>query len=254
MSLSKDKIISIYEEMLFETGEQVCVPNNDDQLLYIKRYLPGNWDARILDAGCGNGKYMRKIKELGYNNVYGIDLFQNIKGFRNHYVCASIDAIPFPNESFDMIYSNSVIYCLDRPIEAVKEFFRVLKQGGYLLITAHTKYSLFTLDRILKRSFKSNSVKHLEGVSFYSSIEYKKMMEEVGFKVIEIDGFKLSYFLWPFIKKTLGKICKLIKVTNSFSSCLGKKVLSGTSNKKRNKTWGLLRSIFCYHAVLIGCK
>ena len=254
MSLSKEKIVAIYHEVFFESRGEVGVSNNDDPLLYIKRYLPGNLDAYVLDAGCGNGRYMRRINELAYENVYGIDLFEEVAGLGSHYVCGNIEAIPFPDESFDMVYSTSVVYYSDRPKEAFKEFFRVLRPGGCLLITAHTKYSLFTLDRILKRRFKPSLVRHLEGVTFYSSIQYKNMLEEAGFTVIEIDGFRLSYFLRPFIEKSRRAVSKLIKAPNIIASILGKEVRNRQGNRKRNRTWGLLRSIFCYHAVLVGRK
>jgi len=67
------------------------------------------------------------------------------------------------------------------------------------------------------------------------------MMKEAGFKIVEIDGYRLSYFFWPILRKFL----KLIGISY-YSKCLGQ--------NKRNKFCSLLRSLFCYHAVLVGCK
>ena len=241
MSQDRENIKSVYQDMLFGDEKKLLIPDNDAQFSFMQRYLPEDRQAKILDAGCGNGRYMRKLKDRGYGEVYGIDLFNTLEGFEDRYVCASIDAIPFPDGHFSMVYSNSVIFYLDDPAKALKEYFRVLKKGGYVIITCHTKYSLFTLDRILKRKFKPELVKHLEGVRFYSSVAYKKMMQEIGFGVIEIDGYELSYLLWPFIRKIL-KILKLYRPAKTLHS------------RKRNRIWGLVRSIFCYHAVLVGKK
>lgn len=37
-------------------------------------------DAKILDFGCGNGEILKKLKRLGFYNLYGIDISrENIK-------------------------------------------------------------------------------------------------------------------------------------------------------------------------------
>lgn len=234
-----NQIRSIYQEAIFSRKSALYVKDDDEQLSFIKRYLPSNCDVRILDAACGNGRYMRKLGELGYRHIWGIDLFTGI-GMSN-YVCASIEALPLLGNCMDMIYSNSAIFYLERPIESLQEFFRVLRSGGYVIITAHSKYSLFTLDRVIRMKLKPNSVQHLMGVSFYSSLEYKRKMEKAGFEVVEMDGYRLSYFVWPAIRK-------LLKLTGTYHP------LGRSNSKKRNKTLAFLRSIFCYHAVLVGCK
>ncbi|MFA6145786.1 MAG: methyltransferase domain-containing protein [Patescibacteria group bacterium] len=238
--IDRKQIESTYKKIFFEEKNISHVPNNDEPFYFIQRYLPENHDSYILDAGCGDGRYMHKLATLGYKNVWGVDLFSPDSPKINNYICASIDKIPLADESVDMIYSLSTIYYLDKPIDAIKEFFRVLKPGTCLLITAHTKYSLFTLNRILRRKFKPHLVKHLKGVRFYSSLEYKKMMETAGFKVTEIDGYRVSYFSGPVLRK-IFKLC-------------GIQYIPKYSKQKRNKIIALLRSIFGYHAVLVGFK
>ena len=51
---------------------------------------------------------------------------------------------------------NSVIFYLANPEKRIMEFKRVLKKGGIVFITAHTKYSLFILWRCIKRLFDLN--------------------------------------------------------------------------------------------------
>ena len=42
--------------------------------LHFKKILPENKDAKILDIGCGFGFVLSSLKELGYNNIHGIDI------------------------------------------------------------------------------------------------------------------------------------------------------------------------------------
>jgi SAM-dependent methyltransferase len=147
----------------------------------------------------------------------------------------------------DMIYAISVIYYLPDPQKAIEEFCRVLKPGGILMITAHTKYSIFTFDRIIKRFLKLKIGEHLNGILFYSSLQYKHMFDKAGLKLITVDGFKISYIIWPVLKRIyqlMGlpteKLLKLSRDNDSIS---------------RIRNWIYLRwikSIICYHPVLVG--
>ncbi|MFH1878462.1 MAG: class I SAM-dependent methyltransferase [Candidatus Omnitrophota bacterium] len=240
MSPDKNDLVSIYKGLLLE-GVQAEIPDTDEQLSYIKRYLPRAKESRILDAGCGNGKYIFKINSLGYADVYGVDLFQDTVRIPGRYAAGSIEALPFLDGSFSMVYSNSVIFYAENPFNAVKECFRVLKPGGVMIMTAHTKYSLFTLDRIIKRKLRGSTVRHLAGVRFYSSLQYARMMRSAGFRVVETDGYRMSYLIWPFIKKILKR------AGVSFSA-------RAEGRKKRNRIYGFIRSVIGYHAVLAGYK
>lgn len=50
-------------------------------------------------------------------------------------ICGSADRLPFRNEIFDLVLALDVIEHIDDDRAAVKEFYRVLKPGGRLIIT-----------------------------------------------------------------------------------------------------------------------
>ena len=191
-----ENIEKIYREKLL--SQKPLINGNNIQLNYILTYLPKNKKVNILDAGCGNGNYSFYLSKLDYQNIFAIDLFANIKTEEFQYQQASIDNLPFENDSFDFIFSNSVIYYLENPKEGIIEFNRVLKEDGVLFFTAHTKYSFFTLWRVFKRDFLHlKSMEHLHGVKFYSANYYKKLLEANGFEIILQDGYESSFFIYP---------------------------------------------------------
>ena len=59
-------------------------------------------------------------------------------------VQASGDAIPFPDEYFDVIYSVSVIEHIPNPLPTVQEMYRVLQHGGTLILTLDVNYPFGT--------------------------------------------------------------------------------------------------------------
>lgn len=87
-----------------------------------------NDESLYLNAGSGGSKYNLPGK------CYHVDIAENlIKALPNHYV-ASIEKLPFPNNTFDAsICVGSVInYC--SAIESLFELIRTLKYGGYLIL------------------------------------------------------------------------------------------------------------------------
>jgi SAM-dependent methyltransferase len=98
---------------------------------------PVGQPRRILDAGCGPGGMLSRLRPLG--RPIGIDFHPLAMAHaqtRGPVARASIEQLPFPNASFDLITTFDVLYhraVLD-DTRALAEFFRVLKSGGQLLI------------------------------------------------------------------------------------------------------------------------
>lgn len=92
---------------------------------------------RVLDAGCGAGKFfgMEFAREIGCRLV-GIDLRQDLRSNSeiDFGVRAELDGLPFSDGSFDVVNCRLVIEHVDFPVAVLKEFYRVLKPGGRLAI------------------------------------------------------------------------------------------------------------------------
>jgi 2-polyprenyl-3-methyl-5-hydroxy-6-metoxy-1,4-benzoquinol methylase len=41
---------------------------------FFRGWLPSDPNAKILDIGCGSGKFLYVLKQQGYDNLYGVDL------------------------------------------------------------------------------------------------------------------------------------------------------------------------------------
>ena len=109
--------------------------------------------TQILDAGCGTGQtaaylyqqYKAKVVGLGINPIMikkAKKRFQSLN-LPIQLIQGSVENVPFPDNSFDYILSESVLAFVNKPI-ALREFFRVLKKGGRLIaneMTINTKLS-----------------------------------------------------------------------------------------------------------------
>jgi SAM-dependent methyltransferase len=201
--MSRQEISSTYKDWV-TSGSNASLRARDPQLKYVSKALPSDLEASILDAGCGSGKYAKHLATIGYKNVRAIDLFDELDTQNLFTYCRdSIDSISSSDESFDFSYCFSTIFYLDNPLEGFEEFHRVLKPGAKIIVSAHTKYSLWTLDRrIMRRLGRSN---HLNGIKFYDVSEYVKMMQEAGFEVMDVDGYWLVYTPFNILNRLLRK-------------------------------------------------
>lgn len=105
-------------------------------------------DTKILDFGCGEGAFTYRLRDLGYD-AYGFDIHERVNyrapedrrffGFvdnptgdtSNTVIDRDRFRIPFEDDTFDIVFSTSVIeHVMDlRPVMA--EIARVLKPAGF---------------------------------------------------------------------------------------------------------------------------
>lgn len=108
-------------------------------LSLLNKYSPEKKKLKILDAGCGTGLLMKKLEK--YGDVFGVDISpEAIKYTKKRRIkntsLASIEKLPFKDNNFDIIISVDVLYHqrVGNDIKALKEFNRVLKPGGILIV------------------------------------------------------------------------------------------------------------------------
>jgi ubiquinone/menaquinone biosynthesis C-methylase UbiE len=105
--------------------------------------IPSN--SKILDAGAGTQRYRKYCKHLEYVSQdfgeydgKGDDSALQMGEFDYGKldIVSDITSIPMPNSSFDAIMCIEVLEHLPDPVQAIREFSRLLKPNGHLIITA----------------------------------------------------------------------------------------------------------------------
>jgi ubiquinone/menaquinone biosynthesis C-methylase UbiE len=110
------------------------------KLIELAEPAPGE---KVLDVGCGTGTLAIVIKrQLGTGEVHGIDASPEMVRFAKEksakdgsdidFRVALIEAIPFPDASFDLVTSSLMLHHLPDDVKAkgFLEIQRVLKPGG----------------------------------------------------------------------------------------------------------------------------
>lgn len=109
---------------------------------WLMRY--SNPQACILDYGCGYGRTLADLSEVGFQNLVGVD-FSEAMLMRAHVAVPRAALVrndglnfPFRNECFDILLLFALLTCIpddEAQRQILAEASRVLRQGGLLYIS-----------------------------------------------------------------------------------------------------------------------
>lgn len=144
----------------------------------LKKIPQGN---RILDAGAGEQQYKKFCSHLLYTSQDfaeyngkgdGKGLQTKTRDNSNLDIVSDITSIPIPDCSFDVVMCTEVFEHLPEPLLALKEFSRIIKKDGHLIITA-----------------PFCSLTHYSPYHYYTGFNryfYETHLTKFGFKITEI--------------------------------------------------------------------
>ena len=145
----------------------------------------------VLEIGVGLGADHQRFAEAGAK-LHGIDLTPRaiehtrrrlgLFGLESDLRVGNAEALPFPDESFDLVYSWGVIHHSPDTPAAAREILRVLKPGGRFAVMIYHRYSLIGLMLWLRYGPKSLDrvyAEHLEspGTKAYSLKSARELFE-----------------------------------------------------------------------------
>ncbi|MBI2939915.1 MAG: class I SAM-dependent methyltransferase [Chloroflexi bacterium] len=117
----------------------------DRRIALVQRWVPLE-NQRILDVGCGIGTYLQQFRNYS-NAVYGVDVdaerVARASQLAPNVQVAPAETLPYPGESFDVVFLNEVIEHVKDDRQAIAEAVRVTAPGGHVVIYAPNRLYLF---------------------------------------------------------------------------------------------------------------
>ena len=116
---------------------------NDEYRRAVMECLETNKDAKYVDLGCGDGKVtLQYSKRIGTHQVYGVDISEGRLDEADPqrmflYKERADSELSFGDNYFDVVTANQLIEHVDDTDKLIKEMYRILKPGGYGVISTN---------------------------------------------------------------------------------------------------------------------
>lgn len=143
---------------------------------------------KLLDIGCGRGEFLRGFINCGVRG-FGVDRSSAAQRY-----CPQADLrvadlesspLPFDDNTFDVVYSKSVIEHFYYPEKLIKEIYRVIKPGGLVITLCpdwEFNYRIYFEDYTHRTPFMQSSLRDIQVIH--------------GFEEIKVERFRQLPLLW----------------------------------------------------------
>lgn len=141
---------------------------------------------KALDLGTGTGIYALWLVEKGLA-VTGVDVSMGmlekakIKNPHATFICSDIHALPFEDETFDLVVCNIALEFVTDPKKVIAEVFRVLKKNGRFVCGFIGKESSWGEQYIKKGKEKADSV--FASATFFTPDSVKQLTNVLPEKI-----------------------------------------------------------------------
>jgi ubiquinone/menaquinone biosynthesis C-methylase UbiE len=162
----------------------------------IKRLSEEHNLGDLIEFGCGTG-YFTKVMAQNAAHVLATDLSDEmlevartqLKEFENIAIQkADCENVSFPPGEFDTVFMANVIHFIENPVKALQESYRILKNGGLLLLVDYTGYGMKWYEKMKLgiRFIKTCGMPPRYAQTNLSPDEFSSLVEGAGFTLEEI--------------------------------------------------------------------
>jgi 2-polyprenyl-3-methyl-5-hydroxy-6-metoxy-1,4-benzoquinol methylase len=179
-----------YHEALWEAvPEGLEPPYLAARLAFLLAHAPAR--ARVLDVGCGEGRFTRELARAGREAV-GIDVAaEPLRRARERdpgidvRLVAPREPWPLPDVSFDVVWAGEVIEHVADTAAWLSEVRRVLRSNGALVLStpAHERLTRLALG-LRGRAFEAHFDPRSDHLRFYTRRALVTLLEDFGFEEV----------------------------------------------------------------------
>ena len=166
-----------------------------------------NTNARLLDIGCGNGRFLQYLARKGNFELYGIEREGNsarraaqISGV--HLLVSTLQQDTYPSNYFDAITLFHVFEHIYNPGEMLAIIKNILKPGGILVM------SFPNIDSCQARWFKGDWL-HLDPprhLFYFKPVDFIGLMKDRGFELVHEQYVSFEQNPYGLVQSILNKV------------------------------------------------
>lgn len=158
--------------------------------------------SNILEIGCSGGRFLELLLNNNYTTIWGIDISKvaikhcNERGLKNVFVMDG-SKTAFNENTFDILIASDVIEHIKNDIATLREWNRILKYGGCMIIFSPAFNFLWSAHDEKNKHYKR-----------YSMSELISLLKESGFIIQKSSYWNFSLFVPISLTRILSKYFK----------------------------------------------
>lgn len=122
--------------------------------------------ADILEIGCSAGPLQKQLGKDGFTSLTGIDISETAILLAKHRGIQNVSVmdgakLDFPDASFDVVIASDVLEHIEDENQAVREWKRVLRPGGCMLVFVPAFQQLWTKHDEVNHHYRRYTGRHL---------------------------------------------------------------------------------------------
>jgi predicted TPR repeat methyltransferase len=175
-------LATLYDEWARDYDQQIWASGNPYIAIaagLVGRLLP-DYDARILDAGCGTGNMAQILHQMGYCQIEGLDpsagmlaIAQNKQIYQQLHQLYLDSSIDLPDASFDAVVAAGVLTHGHAPAESLDGILDLLRDQGVVV---------FSLSKIAFEKFGfAQKIAELDAAGRWRKLEQSRLFRTYPF-------------------------------------------------------------------------
>lgn len=189
--------------------------------------------GRVLDNGCGIGSYLERLNSLAqvaYGSEYDLARAAESRSRVANVACATGEALPFPDHSFDLVLSHEVLEHVFDDQRSLRENVRVCRPGGRIVIfvpnrgypfethgiywRGRYRFGNYALVNYLPDALRSRLAPHVRS---YTTSDLRDLTAEMPVRIVQHTILFAAYdniiSRWPAIGRSLRWVSRRLEST-----------------------------------------
>ncbi len=204
-----------------QTMGETLRPGGLESTVRALKFCKFDKDDKLLDLGCGRGRTIKYMQDNHNITMQGLDISEELAkeakelNKNSNIVISSGEDTPFEDNEFNGIFAECTLSLMDNPKNTIKEINRILKTGGYFVISDIYAKNTECLPEL--RNFDINTCLKRP----HNMDELRNSLINTGFKILLHENYD------NFIIQLIGDIIFSQGSVENFLSCGGDKDIDG---------------------------